>query len=138
MNLTSKQLRKRLADVWPKLSNVWLTDSVYLAVKQREIQLVLSDWEKELDNYDYLPTVSECEEFALFCHAFVKMRQLTDRNDNFNWAYGECICKKVRGIKQVHSANIYLTHDKVYIVEPQTGAYWEANPDEDTVFFVKM
>jgi hypothetical protein len=38
----------------------------------------------------------------------------------------------------VHSANIYMTNNKVYMVEPQTGAFWEANPDEDSVFFIKM
>lgn len=138
MILTSKQIRKRLHKKWPNLHNVWLTDSIYLAAKQREIELVLKSWEGQLKNYEYKPTVSECEEYALFCHAFVKLRQLADRNDDYNWAYGECITDKLLGFERVHSANIYLTNDKVYIVEPQTGAFWEANPDEDTVFFIKM
>jgi hypothetical protein len=138
VNLTSKKICERLKEVWPTLNSIWLTDKKYLAVKQREMQLVLKIWEDELKNYEYLPTVSECEEFALFCHAFVKLRQLADRNDDYNWAYGECIAKKLLGVDMIHSANIYLTHDKIYLVEPQTGAFWEANPDEDTVFFVKM
>ena len=45
---------------------------------------------------------------------------------------------KLLGFETVHSANIYLTCDKIYMVEPQAGAFWEANPDEDTVFFIKM
>jgi hypothetical protein len=117
---------------------VWLTDKEYLAVKQREMQLVLKDWEGQLKNYEYKPTVSECEEYALFLHAFVKLRQLADRDDTHNWAYGECITSQLLGFEMVHSANIYLTHNKIYMAEPQSGAFWEANPDEDTVFFVKM
>ena len=138
MILTSKQIRKRLKKKWPKLRNIWLTDKKYLAVRQRELQLVLDDWQADLKNYEYKPTVSECEEYALFLHAFVKLRQLRDRNDDYNWAYGECIASKLLGFKQVHSANIYLTYNKIFMAEPQTGAFWEVNPDEDSVFFVKM
>ena len=46
------------------MHNVWLTDSIYLAAKQREIELVLKSWEDQLKNYEYKPTVSECEEYA--------------------------------------------------------------------------
>ncbi len=66
MILTSKQIRKRLHKVWPKLQNVWLTDKNYLAVKQSEIELVLNDWEEQLKNYEYKPTVSECEDTLYF------------------------------------------------------------------------
>jgi len=136
--ITSKQIRKRLKAKWPDLKNVWLTDKEYLEVKLRELQLVLKQWEDQLKKFEYKPTLSECEEYALFCHAFVKLRQITDRNDDHNWAYGECISSKTLGLEGVHSANIFLTHDKIYMVEPQTGAFWEANPDEDTPFFIKM
>ena len=138
MILTSKQIRKRLKKKWPQLKHVWLTDKSYLAVKQKEVQLVLHSWKDELVKFEYKPTVSECEEYALFLHAFVKLRQLADRNDDYNWAYGECINSQTLGFEGSHSANIYLTHDKIFMVEPQTGAFWEANPDEDTPFFIKM
>ena len=136
--ITSKQIRKRLKKKWPELEHVWLTDTKYLEVKQKEVELVLRSWQGQLKEYVYKPTVSECEEYALFLHAFVKLRQLADRDDNYNWAYGECITSQLLGFETVHSANIYLTHNKIYLAEPQTGAFWEANPDEDTVFFVKM
>ena len=138
MILTSKQIRKRLKKIWPDLKHVWLTDKEYLAVKERELQLVLHEWEGQLKNYEYKPSITECEEYALFLHAFVKLKQLANRNDKFNWAYGECITSQLLGFEAVHSANIFITHNKIYIAEPQSGAFWEVNPDEDTVFFVKM
>jgi hypothetical protein len=42
-----------------------------------------------------------------------------------------------KGDGRVHSLNLYLTSNNIYMVEPQSGAYWEAKPEEQ-VFFVKM
>jgi hypothetical protein len=122
--------------MWPDLKHVWLTDPAYLPTPRMDD--ILSLWEGELRKYSFKKNITECEEFALFCHAFIKQHQIFNYNDKHNWAYGECITKKLLGFENVHSCNLYLTKNNIYMVEPQTGAYWEANPELDTVIFVKM
>jgi hypothetical protein len=99
---------------------------------------VLTLWEGELKKYSFKKNIIECEEFALFCHAFVKQYQIYNTNDKYNWAYGECMTSKLMGDEYVHSCNVYLTVNNIYMVEPQTGAYWQADPELDTIFFIKM
>lgn len=123
--------------MWPDLKQIWLTDPVYIATPENVIE-ALRLWEGELKKYSFKKNVTECEEFALFCHAFVKQYQIYNFNDKYNWIYGECMTSKLLGSKYVHSCNIYLTNNNIYMVEPQTGAYWQADPELDEVFFVKM
>jgi hypothetical protein len=137
MSISSRKIRNRLKRFWPELKNIWLTDPVYLNTP-KEIVDVLALWEGELRKYSFKKNLLECEEFALFCHAFVKQHQVFNYSDKYNWAYGECIATKVNGSEGVHSCNIYLTSNNIYLVEPQTGAYWEANPELDTIFFIRM
>ena len=133
MSISSTKLRSRLNKMWPDLVHIWLTDPIYLPTPDDTIKKVLELWEGELNKYAFKENITECEEFALFCHAFVRQYQTFNSNDKYNWAYGECMTKRDR----VHSCNFYLTQSNIYMVEPQTGAYWEAKP-EDKVFFVKM
>ena len=132
MSISSSKIRSRLLRMWPDLVYIWLTDPIYLPTP-KGIKDVLELWEGELNKYAFKKNISECEEFALFCHAFVRQHQIYNYSDKYNWAYGECMTKSSR----VHSCNLYLTQSNIYMVEPQTGAYWEAAP-EDEVFFVKM
>jgi hypothetical protein len=118
--------------MWPDLLHIWLTDPVYMPTP--DMSKVLSLWEGELNKYAFKKNISECEEFALFCHAFVRQHQLFNYNDKYNWAFGECMRRLDNG---VHSCNLYLTKSNIYMVEPQTGAFWPAQPEDD-VFFVKM
>jgi hypothetical protein len=133
MCISSKKIRTRLTKMWPALVHVWLTDPVYLPAPNK-ITNILELWEGELNKYAFKKNILECEEFSLFCHAFVKQHQIYHYNDKYNWAFGECMTKKDN---LVHSCNLYLTLNNIYMVEPQTGAYWQAQPD-DKVFFVKM
>ena len=124
--------------MWPDLKHIWLTDPIYKEVPNKEIEKALSLWEGELRKYSFKKNLMECEEFALFCHAFIKQHQMFNYNDKYNWAYGECMTSKLLGFENIHSCNLYLTSNNIYMVEPQTGAFWEADPKLDTVFFVKM
>jgi len=133
VSISSKKIRSRLTKMWPDLVYIWLTDPIYKPTPNN-IKEALELWEKELGKYAFKKNISECEEFALFCHAFVRQHQIYKYNDKYNWAFGECMTK---GNGYVHSCNFYLTSNNIYMVEPQTGAYWEAKP-EDKVFFVKL
>jgi len=135
---TSKKIRRRLKKFWPDLKYIWLTDPVYKDTPLSDISKALSLWEGELKKYAFKKNIMECEEFALFCHAFIKQHQIYNFNDKHNWCYGECIVSKLLGFENVHSCNLFLTNNNIYMVEPQTGAYWEADPKLDDVFFVKM
>jgi len=137
MSCSSKEIRFRLKVLWPNLKHVWLTDPKYKPTPP-EIKDVLELWEGELRKYSFKKNITECEEFALFCHAFIKQHQIFNYNDDHNWAYGECITSKLFGDEYIHSCNVYLDRENVFMVEPQTGAYWKADPELDTIFFVKM
>jgi hypothetical protein len=76
MSISSRKIRNRLKRFWPELQNIWLTDPVYLNTP-KEILDVLALWEGELRKYSFKKNLLECEEFALFCHAFVKQHQDT-------------------------------------------------------------
>jgi len=135
---TSVEIRQRLKDKWPKLKNIWFTDSEYLLIEPEDLKFVLDTWKDQLKNFSFTQNIMECEEFALFFHAHAKKHQILTRRDKFNWCLGECITSKLLGFEGIHSCNLFLSGDKIYMVEPQTCAYWEANPEEDKVFFVKM
>ena len=132
VSINSKKIRKRLERMFPELRHIWLTDPIYKPAP--DMKDVLELWETELTKYSFKKNISECEEFALFCHAFVRQHQIFNFNDKYNWAFGECMQRKEGG---VHSLNMYLTSSNIYMVEPQMGAYWQASPEDD-VFFVKM
>ena len=138
MSISTKKLRSRLNRMWPDLKQIWLTDPVYMPTPQAGIVDALNLWEGELRKYSFKKNLTECEEFALFCHAFIKQHQIFNFNDKYNWAYGECIARMTLGNKAIHSCNLYLTSNNIYMVEPQTGAFWEADPNLDDVFFVKF
>jgi len=135
---TSDKIRKRLKEKWPELSDIWLTDGKYLLPEVSDLEPVFALWNLQLHDFKYVQNLFECEEFALFFHAAAKKYQIFNREDPLNWCLGECITKELLGFPMVHSCNLFLTKDKIYMIEPQTGAYWEANPEEDKVFFVNM
>ena len=135
---SSKKIRGDLKLLWPELRHIWLTDPFYLYADDAKIKKAFDGWADEIPKYKPKANVTACEEFALFCHAFVKNHQIETYDDKYNWAFGECITSRLLGFDCIHSANIYITNKGVHLFEPQTGAFWKANPDEDYVFFVKM
>lgn len=137
MSTSAKGIKSRLTRMWPDLKYMWLTDPVYKPTPTDIVDALLL-WEGELKKYSFKKNLTECEEFALFCHAFIKQYQIYNFSDKYNWIYGECMTKKLMGFESIHSCNLYLTSNNIFMVEPQTGAYWQADPDLDDVFFVKM
>ena len=135
-SISSRVVRSRLKAVWPDLEHIWLTDNRFELLTVKKLDALLE--KDKTDSLQYKKKKGECEEFSLFLHAKVKMANMFDDNSKYSWAFGEVIGRKFLGFEQVHSANICLTKSGIYLIEPQTDAYWQADPDEDDVFFVKM
>ena len=94
--------------------------------------------ETQADRLPYIKKKGECEEFSLILHSAIKQKNIFDDKSKLTWAFGECIGRKFVGFKGVHSANVCLTKEGVYLIEPQTDAYWKADPVSDDIFFIKM
>ena len=134
MEIKTKEIRKRLRDVWPKLRHIWCDDPVYETVNTETVDTLLSD--SSVERNSYIDMKSECEEFALFLMCDSKKANILDNSAKHSWAFGTARARKNRGMEFYHKLNIFLTDNKIYLVEPQTDEYWEADPDNDDIYFV--
>lgn len=121
----SSQIRSQIKAIWPKCKNVWLTDKHYSELPFS----VLNDFVEKykLDPIDG----ADCEEYALYFMADFRL-------DFPTYPLGQCIARKIHGMKLVHTCNIAITNEGVHLIEPQIGAIRKPNPDEDDIFFIKL
>ena len=134
MVIKSKDIRKRLRGVWPKLKHIWCDDPAYETLTTSEVDTLLED--SEVETRIFVDKKNECEEFALFLMCDFKDMNIRSDSTTHSWAFGVVRARKHRGLAFAHKLNIFLTDDKVYLLEPQTDEYWEADPKEDEIYFV--
>ena len=138
MVITSEDVRFKLTDIWGDLKDIWLRNKKYISPTQQELQNALDKF-----NYSNLPVIpgfNECENFSLFLHSDIKKYGVSE-DQNYNWAFGDFICKKTttfQGVR-VHSANICICQDDIYIIEPMyNNTVSIADKNKYDIFFVNM
>jgi hypothetical protein len=134
MIIKSKEIRKRLRAVWPKLRHIWCDDSIYETLSTSQVDALLLD--SAVENNTYIDIKNECEEFALFLLCESKKANILQESVGYSWVFGVARARKHKGFFFAHKLNIFLTDNKVYLVEPQTDEYWEADPKNDDIYFV--
>jgi hypothetical protein len=134
MLVKSKDIRKRLRAVWPKLRHIWCDDGAYETLTTKTVDSLLK--QSDVQERVFITNKNECEEFALFLLCDFKRFNILSRYTTHSWAFGVARARKHKGLEFAHKLNIFLTDDKIYLVEPQTDEYWEADPDNDDIYFV--
>ena len=143
MKVKSEEVRAKLKALWPNLRHVWLFDQDYWLPFRADVEAALA--ESKVDRMRFLPSVADCDDFALQLHADIKrVRSFMaacgqiPREQWAPWAFGETMGRRFAGSPRVHAINICVTSESVLLIEPQKDAIWEAHPERDDPFFVKM
>lgn len=136
MVISSTKVRKELNKIWPDLKHIWLRNRYYSLPTKAQLEGVLRN------NIIDLPVIkgfNECENFALFLHAQVKMDIVKSNPDEkYNWAFGDFIADKATLLGQrVHSACLCLTQEGCYIIEPMIENKIYETKDYE-IFFVNL
>ena len=118
MILTSKQIKERLFEHWPKLPHVWLLSKQYYVPTSAEIKQIVS--ESDVRGILYRRGLMECENYAWFLHSDVK-RWGVRNNFEAPIAFGFALGTRIESSRDpVHAVNFCVTREGVYLIEPQT------------------
>ena len=143
MIITSDDIRKRIANLWPDIDMVLLTDRLYLIPKLRDyVDIIKKHSVKDLQ---FVPNIRECEEFSAKIVSDIRngraekvLSNEINKDEMFNYCIGIAMGWKFKYYNNPHTLVIFLTTDEVYFLDPQTDRFWEADPNNDDVFFIGM
>ena len=139
--MKTKELKRELRKIFPKLYHIWFTDSEYSILKLTDLREILKD--VSVKDFRFRSNVWDCDNFALQLHARIQkyqydLIQLSEVKNHKSWAFGEVIGMKFRGEQKNHTANICMTDSGLMLIEPQNNKIWKAKQGDDFVYFVKF
>lgn len=128
--ISSKVVRKTFRDAYPKLRNIWLRDKEYYSLKVDALV-------EFIGNNTPINGAGDCDDYATILHGRAREEGLKDYKGT--WAFGECLVDKMLGRDAYHAMNVAITsNNKIWLIDPQSGGYWVANPKEDNIYFIFM
>jgi hypothetical protein len=144
MEKTSRQIRKELKEIWPRLRHIWLFDRNFSIPTVEELKGIL----EEINNYKVADVglhdlynvgdVWDCDDFSMLASAFVRVNWKL-KNNRLPLPFGRAMGNEFRGMPILHSLNICITQEGIYFVDYDDGGrLWKASPDNDTVFYVSI
>jgi hypothetical protein len=132
--MPSQTVRRLMAQVWPELKFIILSDPQWQAPTQGEVLAALDAYAPRRRHYRQ--GVYECEEFAIDFMAFC--RRINAQNADHNWPLGVVCGTRFKSEYMDHWANVCVSDDGLWLIEPQTGGVWAAKPVQDQVYFAMM
>ena len=137
MQQTSKNVIKLIRTLWPGLQLAWVPDTEYVIPSIADVQASIES--SGINKLRFNGELMDCDDYALQLHAWIKMdRILHAPQEEFHWAFGEAFGNMFRRVEEIHTLNICVAIEGVYLIEPQTYDIWKADPKEDNVFTIKM
>jgi hypothetical protein len=138
MIIKANKVRAELKDTIPKLSQIWLMDTVYESLSLSDLKAIVKA--RSVKGFKFIPDVWDCDNFALQLHARVRRLQydLIKAYPRPERRYPWLFCEGVglHSTQGVHAVNIALTSDAgIQYIEPQTDritSHFNGN-----IFFVK-
>ena len=117
--MTPETVKKTLLVHWPKLPHVWLKSKDNHVPELEEIRKIIPL--SGVRDIPYQEGKMECENYALFLHAFVKKHYL-GLPYKHQVAFGEVLGLRMETVNydKSHAMNIVITQQGVYLIEPQT------------------
>ena len=117
------------------------TDREYLVPTLDMVKSLMAKYAD--DSIRYIPSLCECEEFALFFLADVRRGRCRDIDDlpvadRKNLAIGEALGGKWNGVGKKHHANICVTEDGLYLFDMQSQQIWQPMRGNDSIYFVRF
>jgi len=119
--LALKKLLKPYAD------HIFIADWTYITPSRNKVWSMVKD--NYIDEYKYISSVFDCDDFALVLHAWMRQEQYR-RKWKYPWAFGEAWTKK-------HALNITLTDEGLMLIEPQNDEMRKIN-EKDHYTFIRM
>jgi len=140
MIIQSDKIREDLKYTWPDLKFVVLSDPTYFQPTLQQLSDKLNEF-KNLD-YEYIPKLFECEEFALafmnHCRS-TRAKEYDGSDPKFNWPLGIVVGTKFNGELIDHWVCICSVRDnELLLIDPQDGAKWQPSGDKDNIYFLLM
>ena len=133
--ITAKEAREILKGVWPGLKHIWIFDQRLALPTLEQVKQGLNDSRIFLGRFFY--ELFDCDDYALNTHAAVKGWVASQQNKivAHNWAFGEVAMEHPD--LGIHNQNIFISHDKVWLYEPQDRQFIEPGKGEKP-FYVRM
>ena len=143
MESSQVKVRSKLKQLWPKLRHIWLFDRLYYNPTLEELQQFLY-WAKaqkiaEISYNDMynVGDVFDCDDFSVVAAALSKIYVKHNFKGTLPWSFGVTMGNEFRGMPILHSLNICLTTEGIYLLDyGDRGRLWKAAPENDSVFFV--
>lgn len=130
--ITAKELRKILRKQYPKLKHIWIFEQRLSLLPEKQVKKLLCSLKTK--EYQFKAKLFECDAFAMAANAEVK-EKISDLDLEYSWAFGQASMAYPK--KGIHNMNIFITENhEIKLFEPQTNII--INPDNETVFFVRM
>jgi hypothetical protein len=148
MQISNRDLRGALKEVWPSLRHIWLFDRVYnvptvAKLKStcnliKDVTISLSNREVHIEDLHNVGEVWDCDDISMLAAALVKL-VAKEKGAQLPQPFGRAMGNEFRGMQILHSLNICYTQDGVYFVDyDDWGRIWKADPENDNIFFVSI
>jgi hypothetical protein len=118
--MLSKDIKKLLLEHWVKLPHPWLTSQEYHIPDVSEIRSIIPL--SGVRDIQFQKDKMECENYALFLHAFVKKYCVEKKDWKHQVAFGDVIGLRMQTVSynKSHALNIAITKQGIFLIEPQT------------------
>lgn len=128
--ISSKAIRHVFKKAFPNLKHLWLRDKEYYAPTIDE----LKDF---IEANTPIARVGDCDDSATILHG--KAKEEGRKNFRGTWAFGDCMVDKMLDRDVFHALCVAVTsNQKIWMIDPESGGYWVANPKEDNIYFILM
>ena len=141
--LPSKTIRKNIAEIWPDLQFIVLSDPQWKVPQITDVAKFLIN--AKTPERQFVPNLFACEEYAVSLLAEVRQHHVQQalvegwpEKEQRNWPLGIVFGSMFQGQPREHWLNVCVCHEGVYIIEPQTAEYWLATPANDNILFLFM
>jgi hypothetical protein len=132
--LPGNRLLGKLLKTWPTLNpgRLWKADAKYIMPTKGELEKAI--FKSPVPNYEYIPEIEDCDDFALLLQADIIRKRYKDykagkihKEQQYPWTFGQIWYQSPEG---THAINLCVTCDKgVLLIEPQGGKIRKPNKD---------
>ena len=135
MQIKASEIREIIKAQWPDIQFVWMQDRFYdkPSIKGIEGLLISSGVAKLRPDGELM----DCDDYALLANAYIKKFCIDTPTAKFQVSFGEAFGTRFRGVDNIHTLNICLAQEGLFLIEPQTYEYWQPSK-KDSILIVKM
>lgn len=141
MVVSASKIKRDLKRLW-KIDGIWIFDRNFFVHSIQTVEEMIKGLSSR--KLDFIPEVWDCDNFARKLHSDVMYWQYLciqckqPVKKHYPWAFGTVAGVEFKGRDINHAINIAYCREGIFLIEPQSDAIWEADPDQDQLYYINF